>query len=179
MGVDSPQIKGESMKRFLWLLLIVVFFSGCGTLKFPTLNAPNPPEQVYKYRQTINTEPRVVQTNSKGESVVFTAQQQTVDVNFDNKEKPLSWWQRFCNWLSSWSLLGVLALGLALFFAPAATIAWLWKVKDKFKKAFTQTVQAIDEANAVEKDANLKNALAKHQDASVKALVDDVQEPGK
>lgn len=167
------------MKRVFALIILVLSLSGCGAISFPQLNAPKPPEQVYKYHQTITTEPRVVQTNDKGQSVVFTAQTQTVDVNYDRKDKPLSWWQRFCNWLGNIGMLGLVGLIVALVIAPGGTMLWLWKQYMKFKKAFTQTVDAIDESKAVQTNVNLKTALSAKQDNDVKALVDDLQQPGK
>lgn len=166
------------MEKLIFLGLMVLL-TGCGTLNFPVLNAPKPPDQVYKYHQTISTEPRVVTTNEKGQSVVFTAQTQAVDVNYDNKEKPLSWWQKLCNWLAGLGTLAILALIAMLFIAPAATIGWLIAEKTKFVTAFTQTVKGIDKAGGVAAVPALATALASTQDASVKALVDDIQQPGK
>lgn len=162
-----------------WALLLLVFGTcGCGVLSFPQLNAPKPPDQVYKYSSTIEKEPKVVQTPD-GKSIVWEAQKQTVDVNYERKDKPLSWWQRFCNWLGNWGIISILALIAALVIAPGGTMLWLWRQYMKFKKAFTQTVKAIDESKAVETTPTLKASLSSHQDNSVKALVDDIQQPGK
>lgn len=166
------------MFRYSLFIILVVMCAGCGVLRFPSINAPKPPDQIYQYSQTIDKQPKVVQVGD-GKSVVWESQKQTVDVNYARKETPLNWWQRFCNWLGNLGFLSLLAIGIGLFVAPAGTIAWLWKVKDKFKKAFKQTVAAIDEANALEKSPELKAALSAKQDSDVKALVDDVQQPGK
>lgn len=164
--------------RYLSLVLLVLL-CGCGTLNFPVLNAPKPPQQVYKYHQTINTEPRVVSTNQKGESVVFTAQQQVVDVNYDNKEKPLSFWQRLCNWLGNLGILGILGLIAMIIIAPVGTIGWLLAEKNKIMGALKQTVQGIDKAGGTTANPALAQALSSSQDAKTKALVDDIQQPGK
>ncbi len=166
------------MKRIL-LLGLVLLLSGCGTISFPSMNSPKAPDQVYKYRQTINTEPRIVQTNEKGRSVVFTAQSQTIDVGYEKTEKPLSAWQKFCNWLSGLGLLGMVALVLCLFFFPGATIGFLWKKYNNVKTAFKQTVKGIDDSGAVKDSPALAAALSSAQDAKTKALVDDIQQPGK
>lgn len=165
--------------RNLMLLGLVILLAGCGTLNFPTINAPKPPEQVYKYHQTINTEPRVVQTNAKGESVVFTAQQQVVDVNYDNKEKPLSFWQKLCNWLANLSILGIIGLVVFFFVAPASFLAFIVNEKNKIETAFKQTVQGIDKSGVIATTPALAQALSSTQDAATKAMVDDIQQPGK
>jgi len=165
------------MKKYL--LGLVILFSGCGALNFPTLNAPKPPDQVYQYHQTINTEPRVVQTNEKGQSVVYTAQQQSVDVNYERKDKPLSFWQRICNWLANLGFLGIFLLIAAFLIAPAGTIAFLLKEKNKITTAFKQTVKGIDASGAIATTPALAQALSSSQDAATKALVDDIQQPGK
>lgn len=164
--------------RKIALLLLVLGTAGCGALQFPTINAPKPPEQVYKYSQTIEKQPQVVQTPD-GKSYVWESQKQTVDVNYEKKEKPLSWWQRFCNWLGNLGIIGILLLVGALVIAPGGTMMFLWKKYQQFRKAFTQTVKAIDDAKAVETNPALKQSLSARQDNSVKALVDDIQQPGK
>jgi len=165
------------MKRII-LIIGILGLCGCGTLNFPLLNAPKPPEQIYKYHQTISTEPRVVQTDSKGHSVVFTAETQTVDVNYDDKQKPLSWWQKVCNWLSGLSFMAIVALIVMLFVAPAGTMAWLVNEYNKFKTAFTQTVQGIEKGGGVATAPAIAAGLSSTQSPAVKAMVDDVQQPG-
>lgn len=160
------------------MLFIVVLFSGCSLLQFPQLNAPKPPEQIYDYHTSIEKQPQVVQV-ADGKSVVWESQKQTVDVGYSKKQEPLSWWQRFCNWLANWSILGIVGLGIALFVAPAATIAWLKAEADKFKTAFTQTVKGLDKSEVVKNSPAVAAALSSAQDASTKALVDDIQQPGK
>ena len=162
----------------LLLVFAVLVFSGCGVLRFPQLNAPNPPDQVYQYSSTIEKQPQIA-TTIDGKAVVFESQKQTVDVNYAKKEKPLSAWQKFCNWLGNFGLISILALIAALVIAPGGTMMWLWTRYSKFKKAFKQTVAAIDESNAVEKSPELKASLSAKQDNDVKALVDDIQQPGK
>lgn len=174
-------VDGIQWRRGLEIVLIFLTLtglSGCGFLNFPTLNAPKPPDQIYQYHQTIEKQPQVVQTG-EGKSVVWEAQKQTFDVNYERKDKPLSWWQRFCNWLASWSIIAVVLVAAGLFFFPAGTIAFLIGVKNKFKKAFTQTVNAIDQSKAVEQHPALKSSLSSIQDSDVKAMVDDIQQPGK
>ncbi len=165
------------MRNLFLVVIMALFLSGCGILNFPSLNAPKPPDQVYQYSQTIEKQPKVVQLEN-GKSVVWESQKQTVDVNYERKDKPLSWWQRFTNWLGNLGIIGLIGMIVALFVAPGGTMLWLWKQYMKFKKAFTQTVVAIDESNAVA-HPEVKAALSAKQDNDVKALVDDIQQPGK
>lgn len=162
----------------LFLVLAVLILSGCGIIRFPQLNAPNPPDQVYNYSSTIEKQPQIA-TTIDGKAVVFESQKQTVDVNYTKKDKPLSAWQKFCNWLGNFGIVSILALIAALVIAPGGTMMWLWGRYSKFKKAFQQTAAAIDESKAIEKSPELKAALSGRQDNDVKALVDDFQQPGK
>ena len=163
--------------RYLSLIFIALLLSGCGALNFPILNSPKPPDQIYKYNQTIEKQPKMVQTPD-GKVYIWEDQKQTVDVNYERKDKPLSWWQKFTNWLGNLGMIGFIALIIALFVAPGGTILWLWNQYMRFKKAFTQTVAAIDASNATQ-HPEVKAALSAKQDNDVKALVDDVQQPGK
>lgn len=156
------------------MVLMALLVSGCGFLNFPSLNAPKPPDQVYNYRQDITTEPRVVQIDEQGRSVVFTAQHQSIEVGYERKDKPLSWWQRLCNWLGNLGIFGILVLLASLFIAPAGTLGWIWKQYQKYKKAMTQTVWAIEESKAVDNN-QVKAALASNHDNETKKLVDDIR----
>lgn len=160
------------------ILALGLSCAGCGLINFPTLNQPRPPDQVYNYRQTIDTKPTVLQT-ADGKAYVYTAQTQSIDAGYERKDKPLNFWQRICNWFANLGIIGIVITLVGLFFAPAATIAFLVRAKNRFQKALTQTVKAIDESGAVQEHAGLKEALSSKQDSDVKALIDDVQQPGK
>lgn len=177
-GITVDDTVFRNGTKVILICLALAGLSGCGFLNFPTLNAPKPPDQIYQYHQTIEKQPQVVQT-AEGKAVVWEAQKQTFDVNYERKDKPLSFWQRICNWLANLGILGIVGVLAGLFFAPAGTIAWLLGIKNKFQKAFTQTVKAIDQSQAVAQHPGLKSALSRIQDSDVKAMVDDIQQPGK
>ncbi len=160
--------------RYLILLVLSLTLSGCGLLNFPLLNAPKPPDQVYSYHQTIEKEPKVIQA-ADGKSYVWEGQRQEVNVNYERKDKPLSWWQRLCNWLGNLGLLGILALLAGLVLAPAGTIGLLWKQYLKWKKALTQTVWALEETKVIDNSPQVKTALATSHDTETKKLIDDIK----
>lgn len=121
----------------------------------------------------------MVSTDEKGKSVVFTAQQQTVEVGYERREKPLSWWQKICNWMANLGIFGILALIAAFFIAPGATIGFLFKEKAKIMTALKQTVKGIDDSQVVKNSPAVAQALSAAQDNKTKALIDDIQQPGK
>lgn len=166
------------MKKALIFVLFVVGLSGCGILNFPSLNAPKPPDQVYSYHQTIENQPQIVQT-ADGKSFVWESQKQTIDANYERKDKPLTWWQKVCNWFANLGILGILGTIASIIIAPGGTIAWLFAEKNKIMTALKQTVKGIDDSQVVKNSPQVAQALSASQDAKTKALIDDIQQPGK
>ena len=158
------------MFKFLWL---VIFIQGCGLIGFPKLNAPPAPDTTYTYEQTFEKNPTAVVSGNK--IVVVENQRQTVTAGYTKKDKPLSWWQRFTNWLGNLGFLVVGGFLIALFVTNGGIILTLWNKYTKFKMGLTQTVKAIEEAKALEKDEDLKNALSSKHDNSTKMLIDDIR----
>lgn len=160
------------MKKIV-LLLAVAMLSGCSLMRFPELNAPKPPQTTYKYNETFAKNPTAVAIGDK--IVVVEAQSRTVTAGYEVVEKPLSFWQRFCNWLGSWSLIAVILVfgSLALGFTGPA----LWFVArfNTFKKTTKQLVRGIAEAKAVEANPELRNKLSAMLDNDSKKLIDDIR----
>lgn len=161
------------MKKYLILILTVLVLSGCGLINFPQINAPKKPDTTYNYEQTFEKNPTAVAIGDK--IVVVEQQKQRVTAGFVSKEKPLSWWQRFCNWLGNLGFIGLAAVVIGLFVAPTGTMAFLYARYAKFKKALKQTVDGIKEARAVESNVVLKESLSSKQDSDTKMLIDDLR----
>ena len=162
--------------RGILIFFMILFLSGCGLINFPKLNAPPAPDTTYQYEQTFERNPTAVVSGDK--IVVVEAQKQTVTAGFVQKEKKLSWWQRFCNWLGNLGLIGIMLIVAGLFFAPAGTMSFLFARYGKFKKALQQTVAGIKESGAVDKDPTLKESLSSRQDSDTKMLIDDIRRGG-
>lgn len=156
------------------LVGVLFWLTGCGLIGFPQINAPKPPQTVYNYSQTFEKNPQVVQT-AEGKSFVWEQQKQTVDVTYEKKEKPLSFWQRFCNWLGNLGFLGILGVIGFLIVSHTTPAAFFFFLYNKFKNAFKQTVKGIDNSGAVQPGSTLSNSLSSAQDTSTKSMVDEVK----
>lgn len=163
----------SSMKKNKFITLLLPLICGCGVLKFPVLNAPKPPETIYSYEQTFDKNPTAVVVGDK--VAVVERQTQTVRVNYDNKVKPLTWWQRFCNWLFSWSLITVCVVLGCLAFGFTAPILWLYNRYLTFRKTSKQIVKSIEESKALEVNRELKVKLSGTLDTDSKKVVDDLR----
>lgn len=156
------------------LLLIIPVLCGCSLLKFPVLNAPNPPQTVYKYDQSFKTSPQVIQTPD-GKAYVWEEKTQTVTAGYDNKEKPLSFWQRFTNWLAGWSLITVLVVGGCMAFGFTAPVLFLYKRYKTFRESLKTVVKSIDASKVLEEHSQLKSELKTNLDTNEKKVIDDLK----
>ena len=161
------------MKKLFVLLMLAIVLGGCSLLKFPALNAPPPPDTTYQYNETFKKNPVAVAVD--GKIVVVENQERTVNAGYVNKEKPLSFWQRFCNWLAGWSLITVVTVGGCLAFGITGPALWLYQRFLVLRKTTKQMVRAIAEAKAVETQPELKNKLSSMLDTDSKKLVDDIR----
>lgn len=161
------------MKREILLVLMVFCLSGCGMLKFPTLNAPRPPDTTYQYEETFEKNPTAVVMGNK--VVVVEQQKRTVTAGFVHQEKQLSSWQKFCNWLAGWSLITIAVVGGCLAFGITGPAVFLWNRYQTFRKTTKQMVRAIHEEKAIEKNPALGNKLSAMLDKDSKKLIDDLK----
>lgn len=162
------------MKKFVFALPVLMFLTGCGPL-FPALNLPKPPDIKYNIHETTSQKPIVGQT-ATGEVITFqNATEHVYDVNVERHDVPLTMWQKFCNWLSGFGILAILALVAGMVLAPGGTILFLYNKYSSWKKALTQTVAAIEETKVVDNSAPVKAALASNQDNDTKKLIDDIK----
>ncbi len=161
------------MMRKTVLMLAVMVLSGCGVLSFPKLNAPPAPDTTYQYNETFKKNPTAVVAGAN--VVVVEAQERTVTAGYVKKEKELTFWQRFCNWLASWSLLTVVIVGGCLAFGVTGPAMWLYTRYLTFRKTTKQLVASIEESKAVEKNPELKTTLSSTLDTDAKKLIDDIR----
>ncbi len=156
------------------LLLIIPVLCGCGVLSFPTLNAPKPPQTVYKYDQTFKTSPQVIRTPD-GKAYVWEEKTQTVTAGYDNKQEPLSAWQRFCNWLFSWSLITIIVVLGLMAFGFTAPVLWLYNRYKTFRDSLKTVVKSIDSSKVLEVNGELKKELSTNLDTNEKKVIDDLK----
>ncbi len=159
--------------------LVIIFvlgllcLQGCGTL-LPAIHTPNPPSISYNIHETTSQKP-VIGTTAKGEVVTFqNSNEHVYDIGFTKEEKPLTIWQKFCNWLSGFSILSIILLVGGLFLFPTATGTFIFQRYSAAKKALTQVVTAIDDAKAVQANTTLKEKLSSTMDNDSKKIVDDI-----
>lgn len=163
----------STTNQLLICTLLVIGLSGCSLLQFPQLNAPKPPQTTYKYNETFAKNPTAVAIGDK--IVVVEAQSRTVTAGYELVEKPLNFWQRFCNWLASWSIIAVLIVGVSLALGFTGPAVWLLARFNTFKKTTKQLVRGIAESKAVENNPELGNKLSAMLDNDSKKLIDDIR----
>lgn len=167
--------EGQGMKKGLLLLVMAVALGGCSWLHPFSGNVK---AAVTDYSKS-NSEIKLQEVGEiNGKAVILNSSKKTSDVNRKVEEKQLNGWQKFTRWLGNLSILTVLVCVGGLLAGTTAPVMFLYKAYLRFKKGFVQTVHAIDEAKAVENNPVLKAALSSKQDSDVKALVDDIQQPG-
>ena len=165
----------------IFLTFIVIMLSGCSSLLgFPALNAPPKPETTYQYEESFEKIPQAVVVGDK--YAVVEHQIRTVKAGFVNQEKPLNFWQRFCNWLAGWGILTVVLVGGCLAFGITGPALWLFARFQKFKQTFEtfrkttkQMVRAIEDSKAVQANPELGNKLSSMLDTDSKKLIDDIR----
>lgn len=155
------------------VLIMMTFLSGCSLLQFPQLNAPKPPETTYQYNETFSKNPTAIAVD--GKVIVVENQSRTVTAGYAKAEKPLSFWQRFCNWLASWSLITVAIVFGCLAFGFTAPATFFINRFFTLKKTTKQMIRAIAETKAVESNPHLKSTLSSMLDTDSKKLIDDIR----
>ena len=161
------------MNKIIVLTLMLGFLLGCAPITFPKLSTPKKPETVYNWQEKTSTRPKAVVCGDK--IVVVEDTDRTLQVGLETTPQKLSFIQKIGNWLSGLSFIAFLALIACLVLAPGATLAWVVKIAFKWKKAFRETVVAIKEAKAVEKNPELKNTLNAKQSVETKKIVDEIR----
>lgn len=161
------------MKNIFLIITVLIFMAGCAPISFPKLPTPKKPETVYNWNEKTTTKPKAVVYGDK--IVVVEETERTLQVGLETTPQKLSFSQRIGGWISGLSFIAFLGLIVCLVLAPGATLAWLVKLLFKWKKAFKETVVAIKEAKAVDKDPELKNILNAKQSIETKKIVDEIR----
>lgn len=160
------------MKIKILILFSYLFVLGCsggGLFASASRNAEtsfNQSKSEEKYQNVIEV---------SGKPIILQNYKKTSDINRVRQEKELNPWQKFCRWIANLSILAVVVSVGGLFMGTTAPIVWIWTRYQKFRKALSQTVQAIEKSNAVNKDTDLKAALSTTHDNDTKMLIDDIR----
>lgn len=160
-------------RLLMWYFLGLISISGCSLLNFPQLNAPRPPDTTYQYHERFETNPTAVVAGDK--IAIVESQLRTVDAGYVNTKKELNFWQRFCNWLASWSIITVFVVFGCLAFGVTGPAVWFMNRFRTFTKTTKQLVRGMEKAQAVEKQPELKTTLAAMLDNDSKKLIDDIR----
>ncbi len=161
------------MKRIPIILAMCLLLTGCAGVRLPRLATPKKPETVYSWSERTRTTPKAVVVGNK--VVVVEESEKTLHVGLEQTPRKLTFGQRIGNWISGLGILGILLLIAGFILAPAATMGFLVKFLFKWKRALRETVLAVKEAKAIDKNAELKNLLAAKQSNSTKKIVDDIK----
>lgn len=160
------------MYKLIYIILIISL-CGCSAIAFPKITAPKKPDTVYSYDEKEKTDPQAVIDN--GKVYVVNRQEKSLSVNYAKQDKKLSFMEKIGNWISGLGIFGIIAVIAGLILAPGATIAILIKVYKRMRKAFKETVTAIENSQAVNNDPRLKSELENTQDNATKKIVDDLK----
>ena len=161
------------MTKKIMIACLMILLTGCSAIRLPSLTTPKKPETVYNWKETTSTKPKAVICN--GKVVVVEDKEQTLTVGLEQSTPKLTFSQKIGKWISGLSLVGILLLLGGLILAPSATLGFLWSTLMKWKKAMKETVVAIKEVRAIDKNIELKNALNEKQSIETKKLVDDIK----
>ncbi len=164
------------MKKLIIICAIMVVCSGCSFLSPFSGNSKGKQSE---YSKTFSDEKYQTAAVVHGKTVILNNHIRKNELNKKNQDQQLNAWQRFCRWLANLSILTVLVVVGGLFAGTSAPLVFLFNAYKKFKKAFVQTVKGLEQSGEVKPGSNLATTLSKVQDSDVKALVDDVQQPGK
>lgn len=157
----------------LTLLLIMIFLTGCAGIRLPSLPTPKRPDTLYNYSETQTSKPTAVVTN--GKVIVVTETEKTVRIGLKIAPKKVTFAERIGGWISGLGLIAVIALIVGLVLAPGATIAFLFKVVRKWKRAMRETVVAIKESKAVTNGNGLDKSLSSRQSEETKKIVGNIK----
>jgi len=166
----------KKLRAALAICIMAGLLSGCSLL---SPFSGNKQSQQSEYSKTSTDEKYQTAAVIRGKTVILNNHIKKNELNRKNKDVPLNGWQKFCRWLGNLSILTVLIICGGLFAGTSAPLVFLLNGYNRFKKAFIQTVRGIDQSGEVKEGSNLANSLSKVQDNDVKALVDDIQQPGK
>lgn len=161
------------MKKILLIFIVCLLLTGCASIPFPKITTPKKPETVYNWQEEITTKPKAIIVN--GRTYVLEETKKTLQVGLETTPKKLTLGQKIGNWFSGLSMLAIIALIIGLIFFPGATLAWLVKLLFRWKRAMKQTVSAIKESRAIEKNGTLHNALSSKQCADTKKIVGQIK----
>lgn len=168
------------MRKFKFMVFLMIClmaaFSGCAWLS--PFSGDKAATQT-NFSKAISDEKVQAPALVNGKVVILNNHKKTFELNRKSEEKTLNVWQKFCRWLGNLSILVVLVVIGGLLAGTSAPIVFLFNAYKRFKKGFVQTVQALDASGEVKPGSNLAVSLSKIQDSDVKALVDDIQQPGK
>lgn len=159
------------MRVTILMTLLLICVSGCSPVDFPTLNAPQKPQTVYEYSETFDKNPVVSQESDDGKFMVWEQQSRTVNVNFKKQEKQLTWWQRFTNWLGTWSIITALVVIGFLAFGFTAPLVWIFNRYRTFRNTLKTVVQTIDSTKSIDANPALKDGLSSSLDAKEKVVI--------
>lgn len=163
----------STTRHVILCCIMLLLLTGCAGIPFPKITTPKKPETVYSWQERIKTKPHAVVYNDK--VVIVEETEKTLAVGLQRTIQRLTVAEKLGNWISGLSIVGFLILIVCLILAPGATLGFLVKAFFKWKRALRETVSAIKESKAVDKDTELKKSLKATQSLSTKKLVDTIK----
>lgn len=161
------------MKRMTLVLLFGL--TGCAiTPDLPNLIPPKPPHTTYAQEEVHSSIP-VMLIDSQGTRWAAAKTEQHIITKFNEDIPPKGALSRIGSFFGGLGFWIILALIVAFCIAPGGTMLWLWKEKNRFQAAFTETVTAIKASKAVDNQPALHDALKNNLSEDSKTLVGKIK----
>lgn len=173
--------KARKAFKLMGLSFLFLFLVGC-SMTIPSL-FPDKPRNI-NYEKTYNKGCKEVLDKEGNpilvEGTLLTTCSQEFNLKKGTFEKPLGFWATVMGMLGRFTAFSIIIIVLLFIFFPATLVQFLARRKiqlqlAQYKKTLTQVVSGVDQANAVEKDPELKTALSTTMDTDSKKLVDDIK----
>jgi hypothetical protein len=154
------------MKKIL--LLSVLFLTGCGTLTFPPLIPQDPIKKDFTKTIEKGCKP-IYEKKDNIETYLGQACKEKYVLSKNWGGEKTSFLNKLLGALGNFTIWTIIAFVIFFIISPAAAINWIRS--RQYKKALTQTVSALKEADVIN-DTKIVSALSDKQDNETKDLID-------
>lgn len=169
------------MKKYFAMILVSMTLVGCAGVKiFPDWPATpaRKSEQNYSEKEYLKVTPQQTVCPKCGAVVVVSPPQieKSYERTLQATQPPQTFFDRIraaIGMLGFWGTL--LLIGTVILLGPGPIIGFLWARYRKWKSGMIETVQAIKDSKAVDRDAELHNALKHRQTPSTAKMVNSIR----
>lgn len=154
------------------ILVAALFLGGCGTLTFPDLIPKDPIKKDYSKTVEKGCVPLYAKKPDGTEEYRGQACKERYVLNKNWGGEKVGFFGKLFGALGNLTIWTIIAFALFFILSPTAALAWLRS--RQYKRALTQTVAGLKQANVMDNDT-ITNALEDKQDQQTKDLVDIIR----